>query len=221
LLGALRTMGYGPDQAVPIALHVDYFNKPWKDPFSDNYFSRRQYEYSLIFTRQNGIDDKNYLYFTPMLMVDGRYPMLGSDQPKAQAALRRALAERPGASIDARLTPDPKDPRAAALAVDVRALAPAVAGRALLVGAAVWEDPVTTQVASGENAGKTLVEHYAVRKFAYERVTLTGSRPKSLTIPLALGPGWDPTRCGVAVFVQDWTDGRVYQADSLPWPKSK
>lgn len=220
LLGALKGLGYGPDRAVPVAFHVDYFNTPWKDPFSDNLFSRRQYEYSLIHQREHKTDDPNYLYFTPMLMVDGRHPMLGSDRPKAQAALRKALAERPGASIDADLKPDPKNPRAATLSVSVRSLASTSAKRPLLVGVALWEDPVTTRVGSGENAGKTLVEHYAVRKFVYERITLAESGAKSLSFPLALGGDWNPSHCGVAVFVQNWDDGRVHQAEALPWEGS-
>jgi hypothetical protein len=218
LLGALKNLGFGPDRAVPLAFHVDYFNAPWKDPLSDNFFSKREYEYSLIYQREHNGDDPNYLYFTPMMMVDGRYPMLGSDRPKAQAALRQAAGERPGVAIDAALKPDPSDPRRATLAVAVRSLALGSSGRPLLVGAAVWEDPVTTKVDSGENAGKTLRDRYAVRKFAYERVTLTGARGTSLTFPLVLGEGWNASHCGVAVFVQNWDDGRVHQAEALPWP---
>ena len=217
LLGRLKELGFGPDRVVPVAFHVDYFNTPWKDPFSDNLFSRRQYEYSLISRRENDTDP-NYLYFTPMMMVDGRYPMLGSDQPKALSSLRKALGQRPGVSIDAALKPDASDPRSANLSVVVRSLSSASAGRPLLVGAAVREDPVSTKVASGENGGKTLVEHHAVRKFAYEKVTLGEGRSKTLTFPLTLGEGWEAGRCGVAVFVQNWDDGRVHQAESLPWP---
>jgi hypothetical protein len=88
----------------------------------------------------------------------------------------------------------------------------------LLVGVALREDPVVTRVFSGENAGKTLTDRYAVRKFAFERVTLNGDRPASLTFPLALAQGWDAAHCGVAIFVQNWDDGRVHQAEALAWP---
>src|SRR5437868_694348 len=30
------------ERIVPIAFHVDYFNKPWKDPYSDALYSKRQ-----------------------------------------------------------------------------------------------------------------------------------------------------------------------------------
>ena len=217
MFGRLKAMGVDRDRIVPVAFHVDYFNAPWKDPFSQKAYSQRQFEYSLIYQRENDTGDKNTLYFTPMLMVDGRHPMLGSDPPKAQAALRRTLGEKPAASIAARLVNDPKDPRRKTLSASVAALTLGASGRDLLVGVAIWEDPVTTKVTSGENAGETLVEHYAVRKFDYQRVRLEGTRPKALTFPLELGDGWDAAGCGVAVFVQDWNDGRVHQAESLPW----
>src|SRR5437867_8507857 len=104
-------MGYGPERIVPLAFHVDYFNTPWKDPFSDKNYSERQAEYSRIFVRENNIDKVDYLYFTPMLMVDGRAPMLGTDKPKAESALRRALGEKAGASIAARLEGASRTPR--------------------------------------------------------------------------------------------------------------
>jgi hypothetical protein len=221
LFGSLAQLDVDTDRIVPVAFHVDYFNSPWKDPFSDNAFSKRQYEYSLIYQRENQIDNANYLYFTPMLMVDGRQPMLGSDQTKSQAALRRSLAESPAVSIDTKLTPDPKNPRSASLSVSIKALSPVVAGRELLVGAAVWEDPVTTKVASGENAGKTLREHFAVRKFVYEKATLANTRARASSFSLNLVDDQQPARSGIAVFVQDWKNGRVYQADRLDWfPKS-
>jgi len=217
LLGRLRDLGYGPDRVVPVAFHVDYFNTPWKDRFSDHEFSKRQYEYSLIHQRENGTNDPNYLYFTPMLMVDGRTPMLGSDRTKAQAALKRATAEKPGASIAAKLEGSPDDPRRKTLSAEVAAVSLSASGRDLLVGVAVVEDSTSTKVGSGENSGKTLREHHAVRRFVYQKVRLTGAKSKSVSFPLTLADGCDPEGCSVAVFVQDWKDGRVHQAESLRW----
>ncbi|MFO0951023.1 MAG: DUF1223 domain-containing protein [Isosphaeraceae bacterium] len=210
LLGKLKELGYGPDRVVPIAFHVDYFNKPWKDRFSDPAYSSREMAYNTVLKR-------NDLYFTPMMMVDGRYPMLGSDQPKAQAALKRVAAERPGASIQASL--EGSDPRQKTL----RARVVPPSGREVMVGVALYEDPVTTEVKSGENEGKTLIERYAVRKFVWERIKAGQARSgvaQSLTFKLDAPAEADPSKCGVAVWVQDWNDGRVYQADSLPWPRS-
>ena len=209
MLGKLKELGYGPDRVVALAFHVDYFNTPWKDRFSDPSHSQREMAYNTALKR----DD---LYFTPMMMVDGRYPMLGSDQPKAQAALKRATAERPGATIDATLKPADSGTRSKTL--EVRVGPPA--GREVMVGVALYEDPVSTDVRSGENAGKTLVERYSVRKFVWERVSAERAKSKAslaFKFPLELGADWDARKCGVAVWVQDWNDGRVFQAETLPW----
>src|SRR3954465_9410474 len=48
VLGALA----GRDKrVVPIAFHVDYFNNPWKDVFSDPLYSQRQAVYNQIYAR--------------------------------------------------------------------------------------------------------------------------------------------------------------------------
>jgi hypothetical protein len=210
VFGRLEALGYGPDRVVPIAFHVDYFNDPWKDVFSDPIHSRREMAY-------NEVQNRKDLYFTPMMMVDGRVPMLGSNRPAALAALKQVLAEKPGAAIVATLQDeDPKSSRKT-LTVKVAPLGREVLGRELLVGVAVFENPVATDVRSGENAGKRLVEHFAVRRFGYQNATFAEPGAKSLTFPVEVPADGKAERCGVAVFVQDVKSGVVYQADSVPW----
>jgi hypothetical protein len=210
LLSRLAALGYGPDRIVPLSFHVDYFNTPWKDPFSDPAYSQREMAY-------NGALKRNDLYFTPMMMVDGRHPMLGSDQPKAQAALDRTLKEKPGVALELDWDGRPEDPGRRTLKVSVKAETSEAVGRDQLVGVAIVENPTTTDVPSGENAGKTLVEHFTVRKFVYQKVQLERSQPKDLTFPLELPADIQARRCGIAVFVQDWLGGNVHQAGSLAW----
>ena len=72
---------------VPIAFHVDYFNDPWKDVFSDPLYSQRQMAYNQLYTRPK--NPEYGLYYTPMLMIDGEQAVNGRDLPAAQAAIRR------------------------------------------------------------------------------------------------------------------------------------
>src|SRR5579871_2632243 len=81
-LGQLSKQGFGPDRIVPVAFHVDYFNEPWADPFSKKEYSQRELAY-------NTVQKRNDLYFTPMMMVDGRHPMLGSNRAEATSAIRK------------------------------------------------------------------------------------------------------------------------------------
>ncbi|MDR3636932.1 MAG: DUF1223 domain-containing protein [Isosphaeraceae bacterium] len=211
LVGKLASLGYGPDRVVTINFHVDYFNDPWKDPYSDPAFSRRQLEY-------NGVQKRNDLYFTPLMMVDGTYPMLGSDRPKALAAIKKALAEPPGVSL--RLTSEGAG-AARRFSVELAAKGPTAVDRALLVAVALVEDPIKTRVQSGENAGKTLVEHAVVRTFQHQVTRLDAAHSKTLDFPLELAEKADTSRCRVAAFVQDQASGKVYQADAMPWTPAR
>ena len=210
LLARLGALGYGPDRIVRLSFHVDYFNDPWKDPYSEAAHSQREMAYNTALKRKD-------LYFTPMMMIDGRHPMLGSDQPKAQAALKEVLNERPGVLLEIDLVEGADNPSRKALKVNVTAVSAETVDRDLLVGAAIFENPTTTAIPSGENAGKTLVEHNTVRKFVHQKIQLDRSRPSDLSFPLELPADAQAGRCGVAVFVQDWIKGNVHQADAIPW----
>jgi hypothetical protein len=211
LLGRLAALGYGPDRVVAVGFHVDYFNQPWVDPYSDPEFSRRQLAY-------NEVQRRNDLYFTPLMMVDGRTPMLGSDRAKALAALDQSLREPAAVGLRPVLE---GHGATRTLSVEVVAKSTNLAGRDLVVAVALTEDPVTTRVGSGENGGKTLVEHAVVRRFVKKTFRLDRDAPRSFSFPLELAPGQVAARSSVAVFVQDSANGKVYQAEAVAWePKA-
>ena len=207
LFGMLAKLGYGPDRIVPIGFHVDYFNQPWADPYSDPSYSRRELSYNQVMGRKD-------LYFTPLMMVDGRTPLLGSDRAKALEAMERALREPPEVRLKAELE---QSGRTGTLTVSLDANANGVAGRDLLVGVALCEGPVSTPVLTGENAGKTLVEHHVVRAFHHKFTRLSKTGTQRLTFPLKLPEATAAERTRVSVFVQDRLNGKVYQADSVRW----
>lgn len=217
---------YGAKRVVPIAFHVDYFNDPWKDPFSRKRFSQRQYQYSLIFDKLNKLKNKNYLYFTPMMMFDGRVPMLGSDdadrkhsaKPVAIDHIEKLLAEPARAALELKLDAGPS--RKKRLAVTATPRSAELAGRRLLVEAVVWQDPVSTNVASGELAGKTYSGRFAARSLVSKpaRIASRGRTPE-FSFDLELEADDDPARFGVAVLLQDEANGRVYQAASTRWDR--
>ena len=211
LLGQIAATGPGAGAIVPIAFHVDYFNTPWADPFSSAEFSKREMAYNSVLKRKD-------LYFTPMMMVDGRSPMLGSNRSEALKAIRRSLAERPGVSIELDLS-GPDSGRTAK--VRVRPTGAEVVGRPLMVGLALTEGPITTKVPSGENAGSNLVEPAVVRSFAFEKANLDVAKARDFSFPIRLKPDSVAGRCRVVAFVQDWDDGRVHQAESTPWETPK
>ena len=98
ILGALAERDRG---IVPIAFHVDYFNEPWKDVFSDPMYSRRQMTYHQTYTKPKPADYG--LYYTPMLMIDGEQSVNGRDPAAAREAIRRASARKPAVGLDVAL----------------------------------------------------------------------------------------------------------------------
>ena len=105
MLGALAERDR---RIVPIAFHVDYFNDPWKDVFSDPLYSQRQMTYNQLYTKPKNAEYG--LYYTPMLMIDGEQSVNGRDPASAEAAIRQALARKPG--VASRRRPRPQERRA-------------------------------------------------------------------------------------------------------------
>lgn len=205
LFASLPTLGYDADRVVPINFHVDYFNDQWVDPFSENLYSRRQASYNDVFKR-------NDLYYTPLLMVNGKRPVLGSDRRSVQAALE---AESHSAAV-IRLALRLKGEGARRmLTLEIDPISSKVAGGELLACFALTQDSASTQVSAGENAGKTLTERHVVREFDYKPVVLEPGKAKSIDFPVSFQEGWDPARFRIAAFVQDRRTGEVLQAESI------
>jgi hypothetical protein len=217
MLGALGEQDRG---IVPIAFHVDYFNVPWKDVFSDPVYSERQMVYNQLYNKPK--NPEYGLYYTPMMMIDGEQSVNGRDAASARAAIRRALARKPGVAIDVALELD-RDGGSGTAAVKVTSRSPRAEKAPLLLCAVLREDGVSTAIPSGENAGKILVARFPARQTKYEFIELDGRSPASRRFAFTIEPTWDRRKLRLAVFVQDKATGVVHQAADLPWrstPKS-
>jgi hypothetical protein len=215
ILGALAQR---EPRIVPIAFHVDYFNTPWKDVFSDPLYSRRQMAYNELY---KGPKNPEYgLYYTPMLMVDGVEPANGRDPAAAQAAIRRALSKKPAVALEVALEVAP-DGLAGTAVIKVASRSNRVEKTPLLVCAVLREDDVVTNVLSGENAGKSLVARFPARRMKYEFVELDSKGPATQRFAFETEPTWNREHLRLAAFVQDKRTGAVHQAVDLPWRTSQ
>src|SRR5215472_2525698 len=71
---------------IPLSFHVDYWDRlGWKDSFSNSEFSDRQKEYAKRF-RLSSI-------YTPQLVVNGEFEMVGTNRSSAEAAIKKVFAE--------------------------------------------------------------------------------------------------------------------------------
>ncbi len=199
---------------VPIAFHVDYFNDPWKDVFSDPLYSRRQMTYNQLYTKPKNPDYG--LYYTPMLMIDGVESVNGRDPAAAAEAIRQALARKPAVGLDVAL--DLKaDGLSGTAEIKVTSRSSRVEKSSLLVCAVITEDGVVTDIPSGENAGKSLVARFPARQTKYDFIELDGMSPSTQRFQFAIEPTWKRQNLRLAVFVQDKRTGVVHQATVLPW----
>jgi hypothetical protein len=199
---------------VPIAFHVDYFNHPWKDMFSDPLYSQRQMTYDQLYTKPK--NPEYGLYYTPMLMIDGEQSVNGRDPASAEAAIRQALAKKPAVALDVAL--DLKgDGLSGKATIKVTSRSARVEKSPLLVCAVLREDGVVTDIPSGENAGKSLVARFPARQTKYDFTELDGKSPATLRFPFLIEPTWNRENLRLAVFVQDKRTGVIHQAADLPW----
>lgn len=211
LLGLLA--GSEP-RIAPIAFHVDYFDTPWKDPFSNAMHSQRQNVYNALYTKPK--NPEYGLYYTPMMMVDGVQSVNGREPEAQKSAVQRALSKPPQTTLKAALKLD-GDGRAGKVSVKIAARSPRVEGKELLVCAVLRDDRVETKVGSGENADKTLTNRFPARLMKFDFLRLTGKSEGSAEFPISLDASWKSEKLDVVVFVQDKKTGEIYQAAVLPW----
>ena len=73
----------GRDDVIALALHVDYWDYiGWKDSFADPAFTKRQKGYARSGGRRS--------VYTPQMVVDGRYDVVGSHAMKVMDAIAEA-----------------------------------------------------------------------------------------------------------------------------------
>jgi hypothetical protein len=210
-LGALAERDRG---IVPIAFHVDYFNDPWKDVFSDPLYSRRQMTYNELYTKPK--NPQYGLYYTPMLMIDGEQSVNGRDSTSAEAAIRRARAKKPAVGMAVALDLE-GDGLSGTATIEVTSRSPRAEKSPLLLCAVLREDGAVTDIPSGENAGKSLVARFPARQTKYDFIELDGKSPATQRFTFAIDPAWNRRKLRLAVFVQDKRSGVVHQAADLPW----
>lgn len=190
-------------QVVPLALHVDYWDHlGWRDRFAQSGFSARQ----RALTAAQG----STTVFTPQVMVNGRTALNWSRSP----AFRQHIA-----AINARLATVDLTleiiPTSGAWQVQIQGrLQPHLSAARAGVFVALYQNGLASPVTAGENAA---------RQLRHERVTraLIGPLPVAAEGRFAhdhrfrLPAEAESRDLGVAAFVQDQTDGQVWQALAL------
>ena len=176
-----------------LSMHVDYWDYiGWKDPYADPDLTRRQRDYA----KRLGL---RYVY-TPQMVVDGRYDVVGLRRSAVLDTIERSARQRKG--VEVRFDRE-------------RGSVVIPAGQAPADGATVWlaafDSAHETSIPRGENAGRTLKYHNVVRS-----MTRIGAwNGEAMEIPLDMAASAAEGRDGCAVIVQQGVQGRVLGAAML------
>jgi hypothetical protein len=136
---------------IPLSFHVDYWNRlGWTDPFSNSEYSERQRDYSDQFNLES--------VYTPQLVINGKYEMVGSDGNKAASAIRTVLEEKALVQLSM------EEVKIREKEIDFTVLQQGDIKRTELVALLVLQNAVV-KVKAGENKGAELSHTNVVRSF--------------------------------------------------------
>jgi len=206
-LSALGTGPAVPARVVPIAWHVDYWDYiGWKDRFAQAGFSARQRDLAQI--------RREPVVYTPQVLVQGedfrRWSGGGLDDAVARVNARPARAEIALSILGRSDTAIDVEVRAALLST-----VPQSGPTSYTLHLAAYANQLTTQVAAGENEGRSLVhDHVAFGSTGPIPLGPKGAvtQRHRLALPRAVAPG----ASGVVAFVQSTRTAEVLQALMLP-----
>ncbi|MEW6332149.1 MAG: DUF1223 domain-containing protein [Pseudomonadota bacterium] len=196
-LSGLRTQTGTSPRLVPLAFHVDYWDRlGWVDRFAKPVYSARQYWIA-------GVSRARTVY-TPQFVLDGR------DWRPARDAYPDARNDRALAELHLEL--DAAGAEKLEVRGEARLHAPADGAQVFI---ALYENNLTSRVGAGENAGKLLRHDYVVRELVGPfRVPASGML--SFRHRFALGDDWKRDDLGASAFIQNATTAEVYQALQRP-----
>jgi len=200
--------GQSGPEVIALGEHVDYWDhQGWKDRFSSALLTNRQRLYAARFNNES--------IYTPQMVVDGRAEFVGSDATAARRAIDRAATAPHGAVRMVIEAPA----NALRLSVDVRVSdLPTIArGDRADILVAITEDHLSSNVARGENHGRTLTHAAVVR-----RLTAIGEAiaPASFGhADLTVDPDWHRDRLKIVAFVQERRSRTILASAAVKMPR--
>lgn len=174
---------------IPLSFHVDYWNRlGWEDPFSNSLFTERQRQYAEQFKLES--------IYTPQLVINGQYELVGSNRGRAEEVIKKVLEEKMAVALSFN-TVEKKDHQ---LSFTVKAAGDT--GKKELI-AVIVQKQATMNVKAGENKGVLLQHTNVVRSYvkkkAGENTVFQVTLPKELA-----DDNWQ-----LIVFAQEEKDGKI------------
>lgn len=187
-------------EVIALSNHVDYWDDlGWRDPFSSPLLSARQSAYDAAVFRSDRI-------YTPQLVVDGTFEVVGSDNNAVHRAILQAAA-RPKAAVSVKTTPNGDG--GSRVEVQVNVPPGARPHQAAEIVIAVTEDGLTTRVKRGENGGRTLSHSAVTRSLTVAGQMEAGANTASASADVAIDSTWTSRNLRIVALVQEKDSRRI------------
>ncbi|KAI3809966.1 hypothetical protein L1987_19571 [Smallanthus sonchifolius] len=191
-----------------MAYHVDYWDfNGWKDPFGSSQWTVRQKGY---------VESLNLdTMFTPQVVVQGRTQCIGNDEEALLSSVT-AAPRYPPPAFQATF----ERPTTESLQVSLKGSLRVKLEGGADVMVALYESGLVTDCKNGDNKGRVIANDFVVRKLSKmwsvknqpPKKTLTG------TIDFGLWEGFNGTRCGIVVFVQQHGTHHIFGSQRIQLP---
>ncbi|MEU8160132.1 DUF1223 domain-containing protein [Micromonospora parva] len=182
-----------------LGFHVDYWdNLGWPDQFADPAYTARQEAYARAFGTRG--------LYTPQMVVNGSVEFVGSDRRRAASTIMSAMSSRATTALTLSVAGFGGD----RVLVDYRTERPPAGA---VVNVAVVQRGLDSDIARGENAGRTLRQDNVVR--AFRSVVLDAERGQ---VELATPPDLDPRDASVVGYVQESGERAIVGATAVALP---
>jgi hypothetical protein len=188
-------------ELIVLSEHVDYWNDiGWTDPYSSHEYTERQSAYADHF----GLNT----VYTPQMVVDGNFELVGSNERRAVEAVREAAMSKK-ATVCVSL--GASDDKTVSIHVEAGPLTSATEKtQSANVFLGIADDSDESQVSRGENAGRTL-RHVAVLRDLSRIGTVNASGPFSRDLNLNLNSK-RPKNRRIVVIIQEPEVGKILGA---------
>lgn len=182
-------------KVIALEEHIDYWNSSaWTDRFSAPIFHARQNDYALFF--------RNDSIYTPQMVVNGHVQFVADDPSRAAYEIKHA-ASSSQYSVSLQPQRNGKDSALTDLAILIhnnQKNEPVPAD----VYLAISEDRLTSNVQTGENAGRSLRHGPVVRSFGViGNIAAKPFNEVGLKSTLKIPPDWKPDNLHAVVFIQE------------------
>jgi hypothetical protein len=194
-----RRKSFAGAPVIVLSEHVDYWDHDgWRDPFSSEEWTNRQNFYNQRFRLDS--------VYTPQMVIDGTQQTVGSNAVQIALELQKAAEHQDKATLEIKNATWSGDVLQATVSV---ANSPAEAAKGTSLYAVLADDSDTSNVARGENSGRTL-KHVAVVRVLRKVGKLQG--PYSGQVQIALPHGVVHGKMRLILFAQKDENGPVLGA---------